>query len=150
MQKKTIALSALLPVKKAGKIEYVIANISYGDYRKDEVAMLLTGTLVIADNGDATYDEKANKLCRHIKVKDVKNFDFEAAQLKSHDGYIVCEEKNIPALTKAIQAFYSNAKVIELGFKNPFTLLHTCEQFTGDTTVKATAKAITNELVPAV
>lgn len=155
MKTKTIALTTFAPKVTATKVEYIIANCSYGDFRKMNdmgVDFVLTGTADIKD-GNVTYDESAKKLCRHIKFKDMTNgkdvvaFDYAALNKNSHDGYIVCEEKNIPALTKALQAFFSNESVKEMGLTQPFTLLRTCKQFLKDVSTKATAKDYINEAV---
>lgn len=144
MQKATIALTSLVQ-KKNVKIEYVISNCSYGDYRKlSDLDCILTGTATIVGE-NIEYDKNAKKLCRHVKVKDMKNTPDE----KSHSGYIVCEAKNIPALTKAINDFYALPQIKELGLTLPFSLLRTCEQFTGDCNVKATEPAYINEAIPA-
>lgn len=151
---KTLSI-ALLPTtdgkrKNANsKTLFAVANCSYGDFRKDYISALLTGSVKVTDDGNITWDDKANKLCAHRKAKECENFDYEAANMKSHDGWLVCEEKQIPAVTKAINDFFNHASIKAANIINPITLLRECVQYTGDTKVLPTAKAIINEAVPA-
>lgn len=149
---KTLQLSALPPAtsKKKSKIEYIIAVASYGDYRKiadnDLLEFLLTGTLVISDKGEISYDDKAKKICRHVKTNQIKNYVATDAT-KAYDGYVVATAENIPKLTKVLLDFYNHKDVKEKGYVMPFTLLRECQEFVPDANDKATEPAYINTLI---
>jgi hypothetical protein len=126
---------------------YKFALMSYGDFRKDELKAVLTGKVVITENG-MILPEKIEVLCAHRKAKDVENFDFAAAGMKSHDGWLVCEEKQIPVLTKYVKDFFADEHVVAADVKRFITILRNAEVFTKDAKIPSKLPVYVNALVP--
>jgi hypothetical protein len=164
-QKFSFAELAKQTKKSNSKQMFVIAECSYGDFRKkfgdQELPILkyvVTGKMTISETGEINEAElaKCELLASHKKVTDVKKntitgfeqyTDVHGNKMGNTDGWLVCEKKHIEVLTKAIQAFNANKLVIDVKLNECITLLANVFEFHSELTNETNVETFANEFI---
>jgi hypothetical protein len=168
MTTKTFSFAALAQLDKKktnSKKLYAIAECSYGDFRKkfgeQELPILkyvTTCKMTISETGEINETElaKCELLASHKKVTDVKKntitgfeqyTDVNGNKMGNTDGWLVCDKKNIEALTKAIQAFNTNQLVIDVKLNECIALLPEVFEFHSELTDETVVEKFANEFI---